>query len=97
MKNLIYLIICFSIIACSNSVSTDFVGKWQSPNSKQSEITTITKNGDNYLISIDDNKTFIGTLENEILTINIKGRTINAVLDQDGYLIINGKKLVRVE
>mgnify|MGYP006426209971 CR=1 FL=1 len=94
-KLLSFLLITF-LISCSGITEPKFEGKWEDPERKQYGILTITKNGDNYLIDTNDGK-FVGTIENEILVINARGKEIKAMIDENGHLIIGGNTAVRIE
>ena len=96
MRKLLFLLLTTALISCSGITGPKFEGKWENTESKNAGIMTITKNGSNYLVDIKEGK-FVGTLENEILVINAKGREIKAMIDENGNLIIGGKTAIRVE
>jgi uncharacterized protein YggL (DUF469 family) len=87
----------FGLIILLTSCSVDhtaFSGEWIDKKNEQ-EILLIQKNGNNYIVEINDKK-YPAKIKDDLLEISTE-LPINAIIDNNDILIVGGKEYVRFE
>lgn len=93
MKKIIFIITSFIFISCGVD-HADFSGKWVEKK-QENEMVTISKNGKNYLVEIEDKK-FPAQVKDELLEISTQ-IPVKATIDDNDHLIIAGDEYIRIE
>ena len=97
MRNILLLITITLLFSCSGITDQSFEGEWANPEKPYNDTMTISKSGNNYIVETKKVGHLVGTINDGVLELSVKGQIVKAILDEDGNLIIGGNKLVRIE
>ena len=94
MKIILLLTIVILSTSCS-SPSSKFSGVWFDSNNLRNGLVVIEQQGNNVVVNID-NKKYVGKINDDILEINVSGLTMNALIDENNNLILDGKTATKL-